>query len=346
MKTTTFFRILFLALLVVAGGGFTNCAHAQYQSFFGNNITEYDTAGDFVNYSTDHDPTWLGADTYRLTIRKSDTISFDGINYFVGRNDFVWPVYIREDTTLGQIFRYKGECEYLVCDMSLSVGDTFYVPFTDMCWYSDKEPLPIIADTIFYVNGLKYIQFRTIYEYFYVEMDNHGYPDTTFIPLPHLYCMEKHGIPIMFIEGIGPNFGPEGENWHTGGGGSWCDNGRLGRTDPNPFLLCVSKDGNLVFMSDERAGCEQYGPAPVKENAIASLTIYPNPAHNILNVKFKNTPVQKGTLYITDMMGRVVYSQTTDDSHLRVNIKNLDAGLYIVTWLSGEKKQSMKFIKN
>lgn len=343
MKTPTFFRTLLLTLLMAAGG-FVNHAHAQYQSFFGDSITEYYTAGDWVNYSTDHDPTWLGAGTYRFIIRKSDTISFDGINYFVGRNDFVWPVYIREDTTLGRIYRrHEGLCEYLVCDLSLSVGDTFYVPFDGFC-DTYNEPLPIIADTIFYVNGLKYIQFRTIYEEIDVEMDIYGHPDTTFIPLPNLYGVELHGIPIMFIEGIGPNFGPEGANWHTGGGGCWFQNGQL-EPHPNPFLLCVHKDGNLVFMSDERAGCDQYGPAPVKENTIASLSIYPNPTHNVLNVKFEDSPVQKGMLYITDMVGRVVYSQEISEQHLKINVKRLQSGLYVATWIAGGKKQSMKFVK-
>jgi len=101
----------------------------------------------------------------------------------------------------------------------------------------------------------------------------------------------------------------------------------------------------LVYMADERAGCSQR-ILSVKEEKSYKWTVYPNPAHNTINIKFENTTLQKGTLYITDMVGRVVYSQTTDDSHLRINIKNLDAGLYIATWLSGEKKQSMKFIKN
>ena len=344
MKTATFFRTFLLLTVLLVAGSFFNRAHAQYQSFFGNSITEYSTIGDEVDFSTDHDPTWLGAGTYYFTIRKADTIFINGINYYVGQNSTNRPVYIREDTTFGRIYRYEYDCEYLVCDMSLSIGDTFYVPFTGMCWSSDKYPVPIIADTIFYINGLKYIQFRTIYEDIYVVMDNLGHPDSTIMPIPNLYSVEKHGIPIMFIEGIGPNFGPEGECWYSGGEGSWFQNGQL-ETWPNPFLLCVGKDGNLVFMSDERAGCYQYSPAQVKENTIASFSIYPNPAHNTLNVKFENSPAQKGMFYITDMVGRIVYSQDISEQHMKISIKRLQSGLYVATWIAGGEKQSVKFIK-
>ena len=344
MKTNIFFRTLFLALLVVAGGRFTNCAHAQYQSFFGDSITQYSIVGMGIGFVSDYDPEYLPGYTCLYGMQRNETVFIDSFYYYKFEGDGV--VYLREDNSYGRIYRYDPTVgtEYLTCDMSLSVGDTFWVPYDGYGLMDGRKPVPIVADTIMYLNGLKHIQFKTLYEY-----DSGG---GEILPCPTLFCEEIHHLPILFVEGIGPNFSPFGWLDFDGWGqcyGSWfaadsilhCEYGE----HDNPLLLCVHKDGELAFMSDERAGCWQSNYASIKKEKEQTFSLYPNPAHNTLNIKFENTALQKGILYITDMVGRVVFSQTIDDSHLRVNIKNLDAGPYIATWLSGGKKQSMKFIK-
>ena len=332
MKTTTFFQTLLLTLLMA--GAITNRAHAQYQSFFGDSITEY-TIGTF---ETMYDPYFFGRESHTLTYNSNDTILFHGKTYHKTMPMGWEHYYIREDTTLGQLYRFdmQTDTEYLICDMSLEVGDTFVFPRKP-----DAGTMSIsgVVDSVVYLNGKKTILFRT-------DMASNN-PCNCPISL-YFESAADDEIPFMFIEGIGPNYTPFGwtdnPTWECEGGyfvyvyGSWTWNISY------PLLLCVHKNGELVYMADERAGCSQ-SILSVKEEESYKWTIYPNPAHNSLNIKFENMPMQKGMLYITDMMGRVVYSQTTDDSHLRVNIKNLDVGPYIATWLSGGKKQSMKFIK-
>ena len=329
MKTPTPFKTLLFLVLLVAAGGFGQQAKAQYQSFFGDSITEYNIAGDIITYSADYDPNWLMSWSYDKYVIKSDTVSINGMMYYRVRTN----MYIREDTTQGRIYRYEHGQDWLICDMSLSVGDTFWMPSFDVAYVPDETPVPIIADSIFYINGLKNIIFKRIY-----------YDEYEQIPVPFLWRENFHGKSIMFIEGIGPNFGPLG--WDDCScGGPYLTNGAVGFFwEPNPFLLCVHKDREMVFMSDERAGCWQ-SQGKVVENENPLFTLSPNPVHGTLNIKFKNTPLQQGNFYITDLAGRVVYSQPATTQFLTVNIKKLQSGPYVATWISGGKKSSVKFIK-
>ena len=348
MKTTqTLLKSFLLLTLLIVAGGFTNRAHAQYQSFFGDSITEYAIQGNVVGFISDYDPHYLAGQTINISIYKEDTMTIGDFCYY-GNGIYTSTerhIYIREDCTLGRLYRYDPSVgtEYLTCDMSLSVGDTFWVPYDGYCLADGRTPVPIVADTIMYINGLKHIQFRTLYG---CELGGE------FIPCPTLYCEDIHHLPILFIEGIGPNFSPFGwydfDDWGQCHG-SWFTADNTLHCDywynDNPFLLCVHKDGELVFMSDERAGCWQPNGGLVNDDNKKAFTLYPNPTRNVLNIEFENLPVQKGVLYITDMVGRVVYSQETAEQHLKINVKRFQSGLYVVTWIAGGKKQSVKFVK-
>ena len=146
MKHTPFFQALLLSLLLVAGG-FINRAHAQYQSFFGDSITTYNLAGACVNY----DPFALGGSfMYYPTVNRADTVRIDDKLYYRSDYEFGWNNYscVREDTTTGQLFYYYTHngysAEICMCDMSLSVGDTFRVAFDP--WDSGA----IVADSIIF----------------------------------------------------------------------------------------------------------------------------------------------------------------------------------------------------
>ena len=346
MKTPrAFFRAFLLLTLLVAAGGLTNRAHAQYQSFFGHDTTEYAIQGFGCSYVTEYDPEYLYGNTSEYLLRKRDTVNINNHYYYK-----IWQesIYLREDTIMGRIFRYDPFFaeEVLICDLSLSVGDTFWMPFDKQHSYNGEEygrPVPIIADTIMYINGLKHIQFRTIYE----DYDELGGP---IIPWPALFAEGVHHHPILFIEGIGPNFSPFGwlNNMAEGCDGSWLTGDNIthfGYGHNNPFLLCVHKDRELAFMSDERAGCSQMNGASIKDKQKILFNIYPNPTRNILNIEFENMPKRKGVLYITDMVGRVVWSQETPERHLKINVKRFQSGLYVVTWIGVGKKHSVKFVK-
>ena len=319
MKPTTFFQTLLLMLLMAAGT-FTNRAHAQYQSFFGDSITTYNLAGDCVNY----DPFALGgAFMYYPTVNRTDTVRIDDKLYY--RSDYIYDWYVghalrscvREDTTTGQLFwlyRYNDySVEVCMCDMSLSVGDTFRVfePF-----YPPPMDVPtIVADSITYMNGKKIIYFRRVGD-------------------QQIYFCDwgtENSLPIMFIEGIGPTYGPLGwDPWSLSG----C------------VLLCMYKDGEFVFaLDEENLGCMQAPVAKVEENHDREWTVFPNPCHRYLNIRFDEMPQDNGLLYVTNMAGCVVFSKKMGNREMRIDVRNLAAGIYTVTYMTPGTKISKKFIK-
>ena len=340
MKTirTLLKSFLLLALLMVAGG-VTNRAHAQYQSFFGENITEYSIG----TFATVYDPYFFGRESHSLAYSVNDTIVFNGTTYFKPTllhlwSEFIDDYYVREDTSLGHLYRYdpQTETEYLICDMSLEKGDTFVFPRHPSLFYD--MPICGIVDTVVYLNEKKNIIFRTDT----ASNSPCSYP----LSLYFENSADEH-IPIMFMEGIGPNYTPCG--WISDlfldcAGGCFYLLGSWDITFQYPLLLCAHKDGELAYMADERAGCDQC-ILSVKEEEANKCIVYPNPAHSFLNITIEDDIALNGTLYITDMVGRVVYSQETADNHLKINVKKFQSGLYVVTWIAGGKKQSVKFVK-
>ena len=318
MKTTNIFKTLLLALLMAAGV-FTNRAHAQYQSFFGDSITRYNLAGECVSY----DPIALGGSfMYYPTVNRADTVRIDGKLYYRSDYDYEWfelPACVREDTTTGQLFWHYSHdeysCEICVCDMSLSVGDTFRVLFNP--W----SPIAIVADSITYMNGKKVIHFRRVgcAEIYYCDyFDDHCDPII-------------YDLPIMFIEGIGPTYGALGPD-------IWSQQGCV--------LLCMYKDDEFVFaLDEENLGCEQWPIAKVEDNQDFGWNVFPNPCNRYLNIRFDETVQGNGFLYITDMTGCVVFSRKICDREIQINVRDLAKGIYTLTYIVSGTKFSKKFIK-
>ena len=331
MKIRTF---LLLTLLVVAGG-FTNRVHAQYQSFFGDSITEYSIGGNYVAY----DPNFFGVRSYHYSWTHYDTISINGNQYFSINSPYPdWfqsdpHIYLREDTVYGRVYRYNPEFDYeqLTCDMSLEVGDTFVYPYSPLYFGFIENPFDPafgpafgIVDSVWYENGKKFILFPRETWFIASSEDQNQY-------------FENEFQSVLFIEGIGPNYSTFG--WGED------DVACYGRDNVYPILLCVHKDGELVYMADERAGCVQYPPAKIEENENPAFQLYPNPVSNSLSLQFKGTTIPEGMVYITNAFGCVVRSQRVEDAHLRINVRNLPAGIYIATYFEKGKMSSQKFIK-
>lgn len=81
------------------------------------------------------------------------------------------------------------------------------------------------------------------------------------------------------------------------------------------------------------------------ENKNNMFTLFPNPVKNILNVEL----IQKSqySIRITDLTGRVLYSQNMNSSHLELNIDSFNKGVYylIIEDIESKTSRSEKFIK-
>ncbi len=87
-------------------------------------------------------------------------------------------------------------------------------------------------------------------------------------------------------------------------------------------------------------------PIDIPDNSIAA-TIYPNPAHDVLNVLFMSNTEDIYTLRIFDMMGKLVVNQVRKseigDNVIQLNL-NLAKGLYVVSLTSGELSKQSKIV--
>ncbi len=109
-------------------------------------------------------------------------------------------------------------------------------------------------------------------------------------------------------------------------------------------LKQIDKDGkffysNIVVLKDNNA------------LAPGSITIYPNPVKNMLNVKIASSANDKIMLLITDINGKTIINNATNtgrgESIIQVNISHLSAGTYFLKAIcsSGCESAVKKFVK-
>lgn len=76
-----------------------------------------------------------------------------------------------------------------------------------------------------------------------------------------------------------------------------------------------------------------------------SISIFPNPASDVLNVKTNGTEIING-VQIMDINGRQVYTNTFNAmSDAQINVSNLASGMYLINITSGDKSVTKKFLK-
>jgi hypothetical protein len=95
------------------------------------------------------------------------------------------------------------------------------------------------------------------------------------------------------------------------------------------------------------SGAESYSPEVVVHRADAlaharSITVYPNPARDEVELRFIGMDMSETwTVQIIDLLGRAVLKREVRpiphfDSHLRLDVRGLPGGVYVVTAISGE----------
>ncbi len=321
-------KIIFIFVCI-----FCLCAtnvQAQYKSFFADSTWEYSFAYPMTCYMQDYDPENLGActNTSHVLFRKEDTIRVDGILYYHKDYSYdpsvYWTAcydhYIREDTLTGRLFRYdpKNQTEYLLCDMSLNAGDTFHLfdqHYDDgihSYWDLDETNGDYLVDTVYYVNDLKMLELHRIGKDSY------------------LICQGRYNISFRFMESIGPMYGigavqPSGEKFE-------------------PILLCLHKDDTLYYMTHEDLRCHQEGAAGITTYDDAIMNIYPNPASDKITVSFENGTAEDGNLYLTDIMGRILWQGKVTDNLQTISIHGYAPGLYTVLYMDSQGKTAKKVL--
>jgi hypothetical protein len=320
MKPSTNFLKLLLAAIALCS---TVPAMAQgYQSYFGDSSTVYRIFMLYVWYDPRPDPGQLGCgQTEEFCFTPNDTVCINDTIYYANAVDIGRPPCLREDTLTGRLYyRYPNSPERLICDMSLMPGDTFTLPGRGY----QEEGAIMTADSISYLNGRKVIHFSPLHNFslFYPYITEGGRVHES-----------RFNLKIIFVEGIGPTYGPFGyipTSYHE------------------PYLgvmLCVDKDDSLAYMTSPQLGCYQSATS-IKEPEANKMTLYPNPATAELHVELSSEADAGGSLWIMDAVGQVVYRKAAMSACEIIPIVHLSSGLYVVQYQIKNRKFQTKFIKN
>lgn len=84
------------------------------------------------------------------------------------------------------------------------------------------------------------------------------------------------------------------------------------------------------------------GTAAVSNASKNAISVYPNPANNILNLNGIN-PIESITVY--NMLGQNVLSVTPNATTTTLNISGLTAGIYVVNATAAGKTSAVRFVK-
>jgi hypothetical protein len=74
------------------------------------------------------------------------------------------------------------------------------------------------------------------------------------------------------------------------------------------------------------------------------LKVYPNPANNNITVSVNNVDSYK--LKMIDMLGKVIFEKQYSGMENTIDISNLNSGAYFLTFISDDKSETTKIIKN
>jgi hypothetical protein len=88
---------------------------------------------------------------------------------------------------------------------------------------------------------------------------------------------------------------------------------------------------------------------PDRSNAVKSVQIFPNPATDYLSLRFESPHAKKIRLVVYTIIGNTldVETEVLDDYELRVKVRDLPSGYYLVAIHDSEanSKNTYKFLK-
>ncbi|MBR4136757.1 MAG: T9SS type A sorting domain-containing protein [Bacteroidales bacterium] len=115
------------------------------------------------------------------------------------------------------------------------------------------------------------------------------------------------------------------------------------------YYMQVNVDSIGVYnrISDVYAG-QCIDPTSIVNNTLTEMTLYPNPAENMVNIAFSSKETNNATLSIYNLMGQCIYAETVNvmegSNHLNVNISNLNAGVYMVSVKTAQGTTTQKLV--
>lgn len=122
---------------------------------------------------------------------------------------------------------------------------------------------------------------------------------------------------------------------------------------------CGIDDGNggfnrtMVIPAMDMTECVQWnvcdacpGTGSLESNAIEAVSVYPNPAKDVVNFSASLNGASSASVIVTDLAGRVVANaEITAGAELNLNIADFAEGTYMYSVVAGESVVTGKFTK-
>ena len=309
-------------------------ARAQYESFFGRESWKYSEVHGLSCYMDEYNPEIACGccETKEYFGHKTDTTIINGNTYFRCNgplwDNFPEVLFLREDTVFGRLYMRtvldEDSPEYLICDLSLSKGDTFPLPCVFTYWPGWSDTMKMVVDSVRFTSGKKVIDLSLVYDE-YDELSHKAY----FYNQENSHYYSQYNISLRFMEGVGPIYGiyPTTHPY-------------LG------LLLCLHKDDTLFYMTHEDMGCNQFAIWDVTDYPLSSMSVYPNPVGQSITIDFNEDMVIAGSVLIRDLVGRVHKWFQVTENHVIMDVSFLSSGVYLLTYLDeNNRKITKKIVK-
>lgn len=148
------------------------------------------------------------------------------------------------------------------------------------------------------------------------------------------------GDTVYFSDTVGYLSGPAGSPANFNMCDSiWVKNGATVLTEP----IANNRKCRTVYFRPDPLSVKDFDPAA------PAITVFPNPAKGVLNLKYNFGSNSHASVKITDLLGRVVLNQELGKSlsgvqEFPLNISSLSAGLHMVELTINDKKQVAKIV--
>ncbi|MBO7494013.1 MAG: T9SS type A sorting domain-containing protein, partial [Bacteroidales bacterium] len=136
-----------------------------------------------------------------------------------------------------------------------------------------------------------------------------------------------------------------GGTWNTATSNtnSYTITGLTGLTDYEIQVQANCGDGNLSEWSGSITA--QTTNVGVEEHLLNSISLFPNPANDVVNVECTMNNVQCLGVEVFDVFGKLINTVNVVDNPTRINVSGLANGMYFVRVTTDEGTVTKTFIK-
>ncbi len=139
-------------------------------------------------------------------------------------------------------------------------------------------------------------------------------------------------------------------------GGTWGAAGAFSITSGGVVTTSNSAgSGSVSYTVTNAGGCSNTrtinanvvasckGVTTNQQNTVNSIVLYPNPAHSLINLKVK-TLIGAGNIVVTDLYGKQIKQQSLSMGINTIDVSSLAKGMYLVSVITENSKQTQKVI--